>query len=163
MRLSSLGAGTAVKSYRRAWEIVTSDPSTSEDLRVQFKKTLADAEKKHAPKVVNNPCIMENVDPLTMDELKMIRSKMRSAAYGSNKKQGIDWEVMFKQYDSSGDGGLDIEELTMVVRKSLKINKIILKVRLCCNNNSEPQRERSEPQRNTHLLGSGFARSASLH
>jgi len=57
--------------------------------------------------------------------LKMVRAKLRSAAYGSGA--GVDWVAMFNQYDSSGDGVLDLEEFTMAVRKSLKINPITLK------------------------------------
>ena len=59
--------------------------------------------------------------------LKMVRGKLRSAAYGSGRK--VDWDSMFRKYDKSGDGVLDLSEFLILVRKSLKINPVTLKDR----------------------------------
>jgi len=59
--------------------------------------------------------------------LKMVRAKLRAAAYGSGK--GVEWNELFLQYDKSGDGVLDVAELTVAIRKSLKINPLTLKDR----------------------------------
>ena len=50
--------------------------------------------------------------------LPRVRAKIQAAAYVSG---GQDWEKLFRFYDKSGDGELQLEELTSAIRRDLKL------------------------------------------
>ena len=52
------------------------------------------------------------------DVLPRVRSKIQAAAYVAG---GQDWDKLFRFYDKSGDGELQIDELTNAIRRDLKL------------------------------------------
>ena len=51
--------------------------------------------------------------------LPRVRAKIQAAAYTAG---GQDWEKLFRFYDKSGDGELQLEELTSAIRRDLKLS-----------------------------------------
>ena len=63
----------------------------------------------------NSYPIPPSINPITISK---IRKRFRAASYTFG---GANWDKVFGQFDTSGDGALDAEEFFLAVRAGLKI------------------------------------------
>eukprot|EP00930_Biecheleria_cincta_P096983 TRINITY_DN88743_c0_g1_i1.p1 TRINITY_DN88743_c0_g1~~TRINITY_DN88743_c0_g1_i1.p1 ORF type:complete len:802 (-),score=156.55 TRINITY_DN88743_c0_g1_i1:263-2668(-) len=62
--------------------------------------------------------------PLQPDAVERLRAKLKSAAYTG--AEGVSFDVIFGRFDKDGSGELDVEEVRLAVRRSLKIPKEVV-------------------------------------
>lgn len=62
--------------------------------------------------------------PLQPHALEKLRAKLKSAAYTG--AEGVSFDVIFGRFDRDGSGELDVEEVRLAVRRSLKIPKEVI-------------------------------------
>lgn len=62
--------------------------------------------------------------PLQLDAIERLRAKLKSAAYTG--AEGVSFDVIFGRFDRDGSGELDVEEVRLAVRRSLKIPKEVI-------------------------------------
>jgi len=62
--------------------------------------------------------------PLQPDAVERLRAKLKSAAYTG--AEGVSFDVIFGRFDRDGSGELDVEEVRLAVRRSLRIPKEVI-------------------------------------
>lgn len=81
-------------------------------------------ELRGAPDPKSSKLAFVRARPLQPHALEKLRAKLKSAAYTG--AEGVSFDVIFGRFDRDGSGELDVEEVRLAVRRSLKIPKEVI-------------------------------------